>query len=557
MDEGNLPILVDAKTEYTKQLINIIYPVIYQGIKLIYNESKNKSIENEESNCCLLYFQNELSEIPKWNQITIIEKYNKVLEYSKCDWLEDLLTAVFVSHTKILTSINTNKNKNKINLQIPKVDFFIHQCYIEVAREFWKNPYLFDDNVNNFEYQRNRRDATQIIENIIGETIRKQLPVKNILKEYLGNEYNEENNDNIESSSNITDNLRKLVKNEIENCSKEKLSSLNIEQPKSENDDNILTKEDLNDFNNTTLENLGIDSEDKSNKDKYNEDKSNKDKSNEDKSNEDKSNEDKSNEEKSNEDIIDQDGTSIKINKVNNNDIKLDNIDDLINNEVDKLELVSPNDYELNAKNIDDNLSKEFSDLSQLEEVYIDDNDNKSLDNTFKQSNEEIKNDSQIVNEKINTNLNKDNLLYDLNTNNEENIKLDINNTNELEELNLDSLDDFSFDINNLDSNILDTNQNNILDTNQNNILDTNQNNILDTNQNNILDTNQNNNFDSKQDNNIKTIVIDTKHPENYKKYDNDKSLEINNDSPRKKILNKYSSKRKKDFSFFNDALSE
>ena len=167
MDEGNLPILVDAKTEYTRQLINIITPVIYQGIKLIYNESKNKSIENEETNLCLSYFQNELSEIPKWNQIIITEKYNTIIEQSKCDWLDDLMTAVFVSHTKILTSINTSKNKNKINLQIPKVDFFIHQCYIDVAREFWKNPYLFDSNVNNFEYQRNRRDAIQIIENIL------------------------------------------------------------------------------------------------------------------------------------------------------------------------------------------------------------------------------------------------------------------------------------------------------------------------------------------------------------------------------------------------------
>ena len=55
MDEGNLPILVDAKTEYTKQLINIITPVIYQGIKLIYNESKNRSIQNEETNLCLSY----------------------------------------------------------------------------------------------------------------------------------------------------------------------------------------------------------------------------------------------------------------------------------------------------------------------------------------------------------------------------------------------------------------------------------------------------------------------------------------------------------------------
>ena len=60
--------------------------------------------------------------IVKWG-----EEYEDIIETSKCDWLDDLLTAVFVSHTKILTSINTNKNKNKINLQIPKVDFFVHQ----------------------------------------------------------------------------------------------------------------------------------------------------------------------------------------------------------------------------------------------------------------------------------------------------------------------------------------------------------------------------------------------------------------------------------------------
>ena len=39
-----------------------------------------KSIENEQINSCLSYFQNSLSEIPKWNQITITEKYEKILE---------------------------------------------------------------------------------------------------------------------------------------------------------------------------------------------------------------------------------------------------------------------------------------------------------------------------------------------------------------------------------------------------------------------------------------------------------------------------------------------
>jgi hypothetical protein len=226
MEEGNVAILVDAKTEYTKQLVNIISPNIFIGIKRIYNECK----QNFDGSDVLYEFQILLSEIPKWNQEIINKEYENLIDVSHCDWLEDLLTAVFVSHTRILTSINFNKNKNKINLKIPKVDHFIHLCYIEVARNFWKNPYLFDETISKFEYQRNRRDAENIIETTINETIRKQLPVKHILKEYLGNEFKETSNNDISNSENDIEqeNLRKMVKAEIENCSKEKLEKLNI-----------------------------------------------------------------------------------------------------------------------------------------------------------------------------------------------------------------------------------------------------------------------------------------------------------------------------------------
>ena len=221
MDDGNLAILVDAKTEYTKQLVNIISPNIFIGIQSIYN--KCKELEDSDT---LYKFHVELSEIPKWNQEVINEYCEQLVDNTKCDWLEDLLTAVFVSHTRILTSINSNKNKNKINLKIPRVDHFIHLCYIEVARAFWKNPYLFDDNISKFEYLRNRRDAEAIINNTINETIRKQLPVKHILKEYLGNEFKEGSEEIVDTLE--KENLRKMVKAEIENCSKEKLDKLNI-----------------------------------------------------------------------------------------------------------------------------------------------------------------------------------------------------------------------------------------------------------------------------------------------------------------------------------------
>ena len=214
MEDGNLAILVDAKTEYTKQLVNILSPFIYNGIKTIYIEAKEECFERDEMEDTLRIFQKRLSDIPKWNQEVIDQEYENVIVGSKCDWLEDLIMAVFVSHTRILTSINFNKSKNKVNLKIPKVDHFIHQCYIEVARCFWKNPYLFDDTINKYEFQRNRREAEKLIENQIHETIRRQLPVKNILREYLGNEYKEvdDGEEDIENDTNYNDNLRKLVK---------------------------------------------------------------------------------------------------------------------------------------------------------------------------------------------------------------------------------------------------------------------------------------------------------------------------------------------------------
>ena len=39
MEDVNLAILVDAKTEYTKQLVQIISPNIFIGIKTIYNDA--------------------------------------------------------------------------------------------------------------------------------------------------------------------------------------------------------------------------------------------------------------------------------------------------------------------------------------------------------------------------------------------------------------------------------------------------------------------------------------------------------------------------------------
>ena len=224
MEDGNLAVLVDAKTEYTKQLINILKGSMYIAINTIFLISKEES--NINKNMVLKKFQENLSKVPSWNQDIINNNHQLILKHSGCDWLDELITAVFVSHTRILTSINTNKNKGKINLKIPKTTHFIHKCYIDVARYFWKNSYLFDDKLSNYEKQKNRREAENIIEISINETIRKEIPLKHILKEYLGDDYIEAKSSDLKEDNKL--NLRKMVMHEINNCSKEKLDEFQL-----------------------------------------------------------------------------------------------------------------------------------------------------------------------------------------------------------------------------------------------------------------------------------------------------------------------------------------
>ena len=185
MDDNNVPIFSQAKLEYTKQLVDVLYMNMYDGIRSIYDDAKIVHVKKRKP--ITESFRILLEQVPKWNSDIIEAETDRIEKTSKCDWLDDLLTAVFISHTRILMSIGSNQNFNRINVTIPKTTTFIHKTYINIAREVWKNPYLFDENVLGHEYQRNMKQLEDMIKMTIEDTIRRQLPIKEILKEHLEN----------------------------------------------------------------------------------------------------------------------------------------------------------------------------------------------------------------------------------------------------------------------------------------------------------------------------------------------------------------------------------
>jgi hypothetical protein len=179
--------LVEAKQEYTSYLISTLAPSMFTGIRDIFEQSK-KIING---NSVFKNFQILLSNVPKWNNYILEKEVSDITKETGCDWLDNLITAVFVSHSKILTSVkvgNYRPKNRKIDLKIPDTVSFIHQCYVEAAREFYKNPMLFLDDtkiIRPDEILKNTILAHAIIKESILNTIRKLLPFRNILTEYL------------------------------------------------------------------------------------------------------------------------------------------------------------------------------------------------------------------------------------------------------------------------------------------------------------------------------------------------------------------------------------
>ena len=71
-------------------------PCIYQGIKSIFLDAKDICQQENTPDNVLMTFQDLLSRIPKWSQEIINKEYERIVDESKCDWIEDLLKVIYL-----------------------------------------------------------------------------------------------------------------------------------------------------------------------------------------------------------------------------------------------------------------------------------------------------------------------------------------------------------------------------------------------------------------------------------------------------------------------------
>src|SRR6056300_27530 len=171
-----LSIMVEAKKEYLGQMCLIMCPPMIEVFQDMYNES----IKLSKGRKVLIMFQKLLKEVPNWSNAMSKNHSDNIT--SRCAWFSDLLAAVFVACTKILSAVRLKADNKKISLKLPTEEVFIQTCYNNMAKDLYKDPYIFSEEQS--EYLRDEK-LTLRFSLCIENTVKELIPVQQILQTYM------------------------------------------------------------------------------------------------------------------------------------------------------------------------------------------------------------------------------------------------------------------------------------------------------------------------------------------------------------------------------------
>lgn len=175
----NLNVLVEAKKEYLGQLCHLMTPVMIEVFQDMYDEATKLS----KGRKVLIMYQKLLKEVPNWSNAMSKSHSDNITE--RCAWFSDLLAAVFVACTKILSAVRLKADNKKISLKLPTNEVFIQTVYNNAAKNLYKDPYVYHEEQS--EYLRDEKLTTRFCM-CIEESIKELIPVQQILQTYMSQE---------------------------------------------------------------------------------------------------------------------------------------------------------------------------------------------------------------------------------------------------------------------------------------------------------------------------------------------------------------------------------
>ncbi len=176
MNTSNINLNIELKKELKKDFLlrvnNILTPILLEGLQQLYNDAKKST---EDKNKVLSVFQSLLKRIPNWEFDTLNREVQRIhMKTAKQYTYFPQLLQTLYSLSLSLSGL-TPEESEKYNIKFSQ---FIHKVYIECARCFYLDPFLFYHNYTQFEQKKNYYEIIDRINNAIETTLRELLPIQ-------------------------------------------------------------------------------------------------------------------------------------------------------------------------------------------------------------------------------------------------------------------------------------------------------------------------------------------------------------------------------------------
>lgn len=188
----NQQLFLKIQETYTDYLVDILTPVIFEGLQSIYKVAKANALAAKKPNDILRTFQELVQDITDWNREKLVRETERIkMATHTVGYFDDLVFVVCKCNVMLL-SYSDNVASPTLSAFFERFDpvDFIHRCYIECGKDAHNCPYLFYDEVEPLEVKRSHLVLASKIKEAIQRAIRKILPYETLVKEFLTNTMN-------------------------------------------------------------------------------------------------------------------------------------------------------------------------------------------------------------------------------------------------------------------------------------------------------------------------------------------------------------------------------
>lgn len=191
MDQNaHISLIFYAKDDYTDHLCDLIVPAICEGISSLYENASRVCKKYNRLDSIIVTFQKSLQTIANWDKSKIEQETMRIKKETHSEeYLDDLIKSVIKANIIVLTHSNSipeiiaTEFYDKFD-----VNDFIHMAYVECSKISYTYAYIFyKEDVPAFENRKNINHMHELFIKAVNRAIRKCLPHKYMLKEFLKN----------------------------------------------------------------------------------------------------------------------------------------------------------------------------------------------------------------------------------------------------------------------------------------------------------------------------------------------------------------------------------